>query len=468
MLSNGNPVDLYDPACVMLQALLDVTGPGALLAWSGSAQLIAVLSRIAPGRDIVDTIVPMLQWEASLTRSLSIEYKREWISNQIRTRSSGEAVVLTVNRDEVLKGLCEGLANAKALQHGLQVNFKGDGETGAGDGHRREFFRLAADELTSLDLGLFSSHDGGRTLHPSCTARDAHPESQAYFELLGKLIALALLHREVLPSVRFTLALRKLLLEVGQLDIEDMASVDPEFYRHKVLYILEGKYGEGSVPLPVTDLELAFEDTPQPDVFPQARQELFPGGSSVAVTEENKQHYVELLCDYRMRGAVQWQAEAMLEGMRSIIPPAVLGQIQRLVSPEELDVLICGLEEVDTNDWKENSICSEGVDEATWDSFWSVVDAFSPQERKELLEFVTGSPGPPVGGFAVLPGYGAIGDVRRFTIARNMHSALPVASTCFNTLYLPKYDSDADMHSALLEAVANRHAGGFYEGAVAQ
>jgi len=305
-------------------------------------------------------------------------------------------------------------------------------------------------------------------LHPSSTAGDAEPNHIVYFELLGKLIALALMHRETLPACKFTLALRKMLLEAGTLEIEDMASVDPEFYKHKVLYILESRYAEGAAPLSVVDLELAFEDTPQPDIFPDVRHELFPGGAQQALTEDNKQHYVELLCDWRMRGSVQKQVAAMVRGMRNIIPDEVWGMIQRLVSPEDLDLLVCGLEEVDVSDWKNHSVCLEGVDEATWNAFWSVAEGFSSQQRKDLLEFVTGSPGPPVGGFAALPGYGAIGNIQRFTIARNLHSTLPVASTCFNTLYLPKFDSEAELRSGLLEAVANRNIGGFYEGAIAQ
>jgi len=279
------------------------------------------------------------------------------------------------------------------------------------------------------------------------------------------LIALSLLHRETLPAARFTLALRKMLLNAGPLTVEDMSSVDPEFYKHKVSYLLEGKYAEGEAPLTLADLDLTFEDVPQPDVFPHTRHELHPGGSQVSVTEENKAHYVELLCDTRMRGAVSQQVGAMMQGIRSIVMEDAWNQIQRVVTPSELDLLVCGLQEVDLADWKSNSVSE--VDPDTWALFWKVVGNFTPQQRKGLLEFTTGSPAPPVGGFAQLPGYGSIGTVSRFTVARNMNSALPVASTCFNTIYLPKYSGEDDMSQGLLEAIANRNAGGFFEGAVA-
>lgn len=418
-------------------------------------------------------VVPMIQWEPNLTASLSLEYKRKWISRQIRAGKAGETpLVIPVSRGNLLEGLCERLMHPDSLRRGVEVKFQGDGENGVGDGHRREFFRLAAAELMEPEFGLFKSNDGQRSFHPSSTASDAQPDALAFFELIGKLIGLALMHQETLPAARLTSALRKVLLGAGPLEIEDMASVDPEFYRHKVLYILEAKYAQGEAPLTLADLELVFEDHPQPDVFPDLRHELFPGGALTQVTEENKLHYVELLCDHRMRGVVYDQVEALIRGLRSLLPEeaGVWTEFQRMVSPEELDLLICGLEEVDLEDWKTHSVCSEGVESETWDTFWAVVEAMSSQERKELLEFVTGSPGPPVGGFAALPGYGSIGSIQRFTVSppRNFQTSLPVAATCFNTVYLPRYEGEAQMRSALIEAVANRHVGGFHEGAVSQ
>jgi len=452
--------------------MLDATGPGALLTWTGAAKLVGALSRKPNGKDaqwhgkdIIDAVVPMLQWEPSMTSALSLEFKRAWLSDQIHSSGPGDSVEISVSRGDLLRGVLESLRDPKGLQHGVKVKFMGD-ETGAGDGHRRECFRLVISALCDMEFGLFKSMDGGRSLHPSSTASDAEPECIPYFELVGKLVALALMHQETLPAARFTLALRKMLLSAGPLSVEDMASVDPEFYKHKVQYLLESKYAEEEGAMTLTDLDLTFEDVPQPDVFPDARHELHPGGSQAHVTEENKHHYVELLCDTRMRGAVCSQVEGILAGMRAIIPEEAWSQIQRVISPDEFDLLVCGLREVDLQDWKANSTCD--VEQETWDLFWSVVSGFTMQQHKDLLEFTTGSAAAPVGGFANLPGYGTIGDVQRFTLARNLNSALPVASTCFNTLYLPKCRTQAEMSAGLLEAIAHRNVGGFYEGAVAQ
>lgn len=463
LLLSGD-ADLWPCACAVLQSLLDATGnPGVILTWSGVGRLVAALSQGQHGKDILDSLVPMLQWQPRLIRQISLEFKRRWVSDLVWAGSAGDPVEITVSRGEILPGVLEALRDAKSFRHGMKVRFVGD-ETGAGDGHRRECFRLVIAALCDLEFGLFKSMDGGRTLHPSSTAADVDPEYLVYFEFFGKLIALALMHRETLPAARFTLAMRKMLLCAGALAVEDMSSVDPEFYKHKVQYLLENKYAEGDFPMTLTDLELTFEDVPQPDLFPDARHELYPGGSHVFVTEENKNHYVELLCDTRMRGAVSAQINAMVDGIQSIVPEDSWHQIQRVINPEEFDLLVCGLREIDLDDWKQNA--NWDVDKETYDLFWDVISKFNAEQQRGLLEFTTGSPSIPVGGFAQLPGYGTIGDVQRFSLARNLNTSLPVASTCFNTLYLPKYISTSDMSAGLLEAIANRDVGGFYEGSI--
>ena len=84
------------------------------------------------------------------------------------------------------------------------------------------------------EIGLFKSNDGGRSLHISSTAEHAQRDNLAQCELCGKLIGLALLHGEILPAMRFTLALRKLILGITPLTLEDMATDSgPRILRRK-------------------------------------------------------------------------------------------------------------------------------------------------------------------------------------------------------------------------------------------
>merc|ERR1711957_539900 len=114
-----------------------------------------------------------------------------------------------------------------------------------------------------------------------------------------------------------------------------MAVVDPDFFHGKILYLLEERGKEERSPIALADLDMTFEDAPQPEVFPDLKCELCPGGAKMAVTEENLQHYLELLCDYRLRGAVCAQLEALLQGFHYIVPEDVAQRMQRMVSPSE-------------------------------------------------------------------------------------------------------------------------------------
>jgi hypothetical protein len=122
-------------------------------------------------------------------------------------------------------------------------------------------------------------------------------------------------------------------------------------------------------------------------------------------------------------------------------------------------------------------------------------------QRAQLLQFCTGSARAPATGFAALMGYG--GNQQRFTLQRVRPAAaepqhllsptcphpfapnpphprpnclrlqvpeeggrLPTASTCFNTLRLPAYASEAALAERLRVALANSE--GFDEHAVAE
>jgi E3 ubiquitin-protein ligase HUWE1 len=456
--------------CILLQALAAASDVSVLLCCSDvSPKIIAVLSRFAEGKKLLFNLMPVLQWHSQLVQELSLEFKKEWVSWMIRssTHATCESIQIVVYRGQLLEGLCVRLEeSAASLRNGIDVQFRGNSETGGGAGHRREFFRLTSEELTNADAGLFKSNDGGRSLHISSTAEHAQPDNLAQFELCGKLIGLALLHGETLPAMRFTAALRKLILGLAPLTLGDMATVDPGLYEGKVKYLMQERYKQNTTPCSLEELDLKFEDCPQPDVFPDVRSDLCSKGASVAVTEDNKLQYLKLLCDHRMRRSVSKQLEAMLRGFKAVVPEDLRQMIRRVVTPDEFSMLLCGVSQLDVNEWRLHSLREEGMDDQTWDALWEVIEQFSQNDRGRLLEFVTGSSTLPAGGFARLPGFGGPGLVQKFTVVMRQQG-LPTAATCFNRLYLPPYEDTVKMRSALLEAIAHKDSG-FHEGAVAQ
>lgn len=70
----------------------------------------------------------------------------------------------------------------------------------------------------------------------------------------------------------------------------------------------------------------------------------------------------------------------------------------------------------------------------------------SVDEKKQLLQFATGSDRIPIGGMSKL----------HFIIARNGADSdkLPTAHTCFNVLLLPEYSTKEKLRERLLKAIS--------------
>ena len=182
--------------------------------------------------------------------------------------------------------------------------------------------------------------------------------------------------------------------------------------------------------------------------------ELVPGGADMEVTGDNLPEYMEAALRYKMMGRVKPQLNELLLGFFDVIPEPIL----TIFDFQELELLMCGLPEIDLNDWRDNTEYTGEFDRVgsnhdtlLW--FWEVIEEFDHEMRARLLQFVTGTSGVPARGFAVLQGND--GDVRKFTVhgvdAREF--AYPRAHTCFNRIDLPLYDAKADLKQKLELAV---------------
>lgn len=75
----------------------------------------------------------------------------------------------------------------------------------------------------------------------------------------------------------------------------------------------------------------------------------------------------------------------------------------------ELEVLLCGMQEIDVDDWQRHTMYKKCVPvgpgaapQIAW--FWRVVRELDHEQRSRLLQFVTGTCRVPVGGFIALTG----------------------------------------------------------------
>lgn len=143
--------------------------------------------------------------------------------------------------------------------------------------------------------------------------------------------------------------------------------------------------------------------------------ELVKSGADIEVDNDNFPEYLEACMKYRMLDRVKPQLNELLLGFFDVIPEPLL----TIFDFQELELLMCGMPEIDIDDWMEHTEYSgeyDGTDGnhevCHW--FWEVVCDLDQEMKARLLQFVTGTSGVPSRGFGVLQGND--GNVRKFTI----------------------------------------------------
>jgi len=174
------------------------------------------------------------------------------------------------------------------------------------------------------------------------------------------------------------------------------------------------------------------------------------GGADIDVTDANKKEYVRQIADFKMTTQIRRQIDAFVEGLHILIPHWLIS----IFSWAELDLLICGMPEIDIKDMMENTEYHSGLTKSTecikW--FWECVQEMDAEERALLLQFITGTSKVPIGGFKALPGMDGI---QRLQIhaSGGGDTMLPAAHTCFNQLDLPRYSTKQILKEKVMMAI---------------
>ncbi|XP_072272636.1 E3 ubiquitin-protein ligase NEDD4-like isoform X11 [Pyxicephalus adspersus] len=333
--------------------------------------------------------------------------------------------IMSVKRPDVLKArLWIEFESEKGLDYG---------------GVAREWFFLLSKEMFNPYYGLFEySATDNYTLQINPNSGLCNEDHLSYFTFIGRIAGLAVFHGKLLDGF-FIRPFYKMMLG-KQITLKDMESVDSEYY-NSLKWILENDPTE-------LDLRFCIDE----ENFGQTYQvDLKPNGSEMVVTNENKREYIDLVIQWRFVNRVQKQMNAFLEGFTELIPIDLI----KIFDENELELLMCGLGDVDVNDWRQHTLYKNGycANHPAIQWYWKAVLLMDAEKRIRLLQFVTGTSRVPMNGFAEL--YGSNGP-QLFTIEQwGSPDKLPRAHTCFNRLDLPPYDSFEELREKLLMAVEN-------------
>ncbi|RLN36745.1 hypothetical protein BBO99_00001719 [Phytophthora kernoviae] len=349
-----------------------------------------------------------------------------------------EFLKLSVHREYMLEESMDHMfcIQPKNLRSFMRINFLDESGVDAGGVHR-EWFMLVNELLASSTLRLFictNNADQSYFLNPQ-SRTEVGEDHLAYYFATGRLIGRALLEGGIW-GFHLALPLLKIILGVP-VTLADMEFLDPEAYR-SLRWLMDND--------DVDDLGLDFSLTEQISGSEKVVVDLIPNGRNVAVTDANKQEYLDRRFRYVLFESVADQLHAFLTGLYEVIPRELL----LIFDPEEFDYLLCGSPEIDVTDWQTHAVLSpnlEGANVTNW--FWEIVRHMPNEYRRRLLLFATGSACVPLSGFRGLTSYD--GRLCPFNLKGVSYRTTQYISShaCFNRLDLPLYHSKRELKKML-------------------
>uniref|UniRef100_A0A8C7KRK2 HECT-type E3 ubiquitin transferase n=1 Tax=Oncorhynchus kisutch TaxID=8019 RepID=A0A8C7KRK2_ONCKI len=363
-----------------------------------------------------------------------VQYFRFWCQQL----SMPQHIKITVTRKTLFEDSFQQIMSfhPQDLRRRLWIIFPGEEGLDYG-GVAREWFFLLSHEVLNPMYCLFEYAGKDNYCLQINPASYINPDHLKYFKFIGRFIAMSLFHGKFIDT-GFSLPFYKRILN-KPLALKDLESIDTEFY-NSLIWIKDNNLEECGLEMFFSvDKEILGEVT---------THELKPDGGNVLVTEENKEEYIRLVAEWRLSRGVEEQTQAFFEGFNEVLPQQYL----QYFDAKELEVMLCGMQEIDLVDWQRHTIYrhyARSSKQILW--FWQFVKEMDNEKRMRLLQFVTGTCRLPMGGFADLMGSNG---PQKFCIEKvGKENWLPRSHTCFNRLDLPPYKSYEQLKEKLMFAI---------------
>jgi E3 ubiquitin-protein ligase TRIP12 len=367
-----------------------------------------------------------------------------------------------VSRNHILHSAVKVMNLCGASPNILEVEFFD--EVGTGLGPTLEFYTSVSQEFSLRQYKMWRDSEadpksryafGRLGLFPSPMDATRQQSSNGkkilqLFKTLGTFVARALLDSRIidinLNPVLFEIARSRVTTLTRPLSM--IAAVDRQLCNS--LKVLEKYHAEGD--MAIENLALDFTLPGYPEI------ELIPNGNCVAVTLDNVQEYLERVVDLTVGQGVEAQIGEFRKGFSLVFPYSAL----HAFTPQELAVL-CGQGE---EDWSYEALL-EAVkadhgytkNSRVIKDLLEVMSEFNQVERRSFLQFMTGSPNLPIGGFkAMNPVFTVVWKQNEEPFGRDDY--LPSVMTCANYLKLPNYSSKEVLRRRLWTAM-NEGSGAF-------
>lgn len=381
-----------------------------------------------------------------------------------------------ISRNDIFKSaesLFNDHYNSKSM---LEIQY--ENEVGTGLGPTLEFYALVSKEFQRAELEMWR----GDVLTTNLKNEKADPVNYIYsnnglfplpisrsnkssaatkikhrFKLLGKFMAKALLDSRMVDINLNVLFYKWLLDEETTFSVYDLYYLDFAFFSSiSQMYRIAQRKSKLTVSNNSDLLKLhgsSIEDLNIDFIMPgYPHIELRKGGKDLPVTLNNLENYIELVSHWSLLEGVSKQMEAFKEGFNSVFELSHL----KLFYAEELQQLFCGS---NYKRWDQKMLMEScKIDHGfTYESraikfLFEILSSYNDEEQRKFLQFLTGFPRLPIGGFKSLN--------PPFTIVKKSQSesdnpnCLPSVMTCVNYLKLPDYPTIEMMRDKLFIAIS--------------
>ncbi|KAI2628849.1 hypothetical protein GGR54DRAFT_589036 [Hypoxylon sp. NC1633] len=379
-----------------------------------------------------------------------------------------------ISRSKILESALKVMELYGSSQSILEVEYYE--EVGTGLGPTLEFYSTVSKEFSKKKLRLWRDTDSKDSnlehIHGSLFPRPLSDDDPSMpvilqlFRMLGKFVA-----RSMIDSRIIDLNFNPIFFRIGEgssgvkPSLGAVKVVDPvlaQSLKHIKKFALAKKaidehpgrtpaqkvFGIDNIIVDhgkLEDLALDFTLPGYPEI------ELVPGGSHIPVTIYNVESYLEKVIDTTLARGVRRQVEAFRAGFSQVFPYSALSAF----TPDELVRLFGRIEE----DWSLETLMDSikadhgfNMDSRTVRNLLQTMSELTIGQRRDFLQFTTGSPKLPIGGFKSL--------TPMFTVVckpseppYTSDDYLPSVMTCVNYLKLPDYTTIDSMRRQLFTAI---------------
>ncbi|KAI7870841.1 hypothetical protein BDF14DRAFT_1770296 [Spinellus fusiger] len=424
-------------------------------------------------------------------QSTSFGYSRliaRWESLQLRntaqngSREDPPAPVLgrlerqkfKVVRTEILEYAMKLLDLYGNSQTVLEIEY--EGEEGTGLGPSLEFYTLASREFYKKSIGLWrDEEEDNEGLHvsarlglfPKPLPKHAPVSTEKIlnlFKALGQFVAKAMLDFRMIDipfSPAFFKAVfgemkdpSKLLQEIDPVLSASVNALQAYVDQKKAIYadITMSMSEQVSATRQITVKGALIEDLCLDFTLPgDVSIELKSGGKEIPVTISNVEEYIELLKDALVGSGISQQLVAFRKGFNGLFAIDDL----KVLTYQELVALFGKASE----DWSYSTLADTiKVDHGfTMESpifryLLEYLSELDENQRREFLQFTTGSPRLPIGGWkAIRPVFTVVRKVPEHPLKADDY--LPSVMTCANYLKMPEYSTKKVMQQRIVQSI---------------